>query len=109
MLTTNNRFQTSAKKRIHEFLDQEGHLKYLQDRLQEDELSIQQVKGIIEKVIKSLVAQETVNNCLLEYQLRVTPPKATEIKSQLTIHEVIVILFEPTNFKTIVVEAATWK
>ena len=60
MLATHNRCQTSAAKGIQEFLDWEGHLKYLQDRLQEDELRIQQVKSITEKVVKCLVAQEVI-------------------------------------------------
>ena len=84
-------------------------MKYLQDRLQEDGLKTQQVKGIFEKEVKSLVAQVTINNFLVEDQLRVTPPKSTEIKSQLAIHEVIARLLEPMNFKTISVETSTWK
>ena len=60
-------------------------------------------------MVKSQVAKSTVNNCLLEDQLRVTPPKATEIKSQLAIHEVAVRLLESMDFKTIVVEAVEWK
>ena len=56
-------------KRIQEFPDHEEHLKYLQDRLQDDELIIQQVKGITEKAVKSLVAQDAVSNFLLEDHL----------------------------------------
>ena len=44
-------------------------MKYLHDRLQEDELHIQLVKGLNEKVIKILVAQDAVGNFLLEDQL----------------------------------------
>ena len=77
--------------------------------MQEDKLNIHHVKGVTEKAKKSLVAQATVSNFLLEYQLRVTPPKTTEIKSQLAIHEVIVILLEPMDFKTIATKAAAWK
>ena len=84
-------------------------MKYLQDRLQEDELRIQQFKCITEKVVKSLVAQAAVNNFLLEYQLRVIPPRVAEIKSQLAIYEVIVRLLEPMDFKTIATEVAAWK
>ena len=73
VLTTHNIFQTSITKRLQEFLGQEEHLKYLHDRLQEDELNIQLVKGLNEKVVKILVAQVAVNNCLLEDHLRVTP------------------------------------
>ena len=52
MRTTHNKCQTSSGERIYEFPDKDDHLKYLQDRLHEDELSIQQIKGITEEVIK---------------------------------------------------------
>ena len=84
-------------------------MKYLQDRLEEDELSIQQVKGITKKVVNILVAQVEVSNFLLEYHLMVTPPKAVEIKSQLAIHEVTIKLLDPIDFKTITVEADAWR
>ena len=88
-LTTHNRCQTSSTKRLHEFPGQEEHLKYLHDRLQEDELIIEQVKGLNEKIVKSLVAQAAVSNCLLEDQPRVTQ-RVAEIQSQLVVHEVLV-------------------
>ena len=51
----------------------EEHLKQLHDRLQKNELSIQLIKGLNEKVIKSMESQAVVSNFLLEYQLQVTP------------------------------------
>ena len=66
VLTTHNRCQTSTAMRLQEFPGQEEHLKYLHDRMQEDELNIQQVKGLNGKIVKSLVAQAAVSNCLLE-------------------------------------------
>ena len=56
-------------------------MKYLHDRIQEDELHIHLVKGLNEKVVKGLVAQYAVSNFLLEDQLRVTPQRVVEIKS----------------------------
>ena len=41
VLTTHNRCQTSAARRLQKFPGQEEHLMYLHDRLQEDELNIQ--------------------------------------------------------------------
>ena len=79
------------------------------DKLQEDELSIQQVKGLKKKVVKNLVAQAAICNFPLEDQLRVTPPRATQLKSQLYVHEVTVRLLEPMDFRTIGADAATWK
>ena len=84
-------------------------MKYLQDKMHEDELSIQQIKGITEKVVKNWVSQASVSNFLLEHLLRVTPPKAVEIKSQLAIHEVTVRLLETIDFRTIAAEANAWK
>ena len=52
VFTTHNRCQTSATKRLQEFLGQEDHLRYLHDRLQEDELNIHLVKGLNKKVVK---------------------------------------------------------
>ena len=66
ILINHNKFQTSSTKMLREFLSHEEHLKYLQDRLQEDELSIQLIKGLNENVIKILVAQDVVSHCLLE-------------------------------------------
>ena len=77
--------------------------------MQEDEIRIQQVKGITKKDVKSLVEHVVVSNFLLEDQLRVIPPRATKIKSQLAMHEVAVRLLEPMDFKTIAAEAPAWK
>ena len=79
VLTTHNKCQTSSAKWLQEFPAHEEHLKYLHDRLQEDELSIQLIKGLNEKLIKSLVAQAAVSNFLLEDQLRVTTPRVADI------------------------------
>ena len=77
--------------------------------MQEDKLSIQQIKDITEEVVKNWVAQAAVSNCLLENLLSVTPPKVAEIKSQLAIHEVTVRLLEPIDFKIIAAEIDAWR
>ena len=66
VLTTHNICQTSATRRLQEFPRQEEHLKYLHDRLKEDELNVQQIKGLNEKIVKGLVTHAAINNCLLE-------------------------------------------
>ena len=81
----------------------------MEDKLQEDELNIQLVKGLDAKVIKSLVAQAAVINFLLKYFLRVTPERVADIKGQLAKHEVTVIFLEPTDFETIASDASSWK
>ena len=60
-------------------------------------------------MVKSSVAQSAVDNCLLEDQIRATPPRVVEIKSQLSVHEVIVRILEPKDFRTIAADVATWK
>ena len=72
-------------------------------------MNIQLVKGLYAKVIKSLVTQATVSNCLLEDLLRVTPARVADIKGQLAKHEVTVRFLEPIEFKTIASDASTWK
>ena len=109
VLTTQNRCQTFSAKRLQEFPRHEEHMKYLHDRLQEDELIIPQVKGLNEKIVKSLVAQAVVSNCLLEDQLRVIPQRVAKIKSQLVVHEVLVRILEPMDFRTIVEDVVAWK
>ena len=63
--TTHNRCQTSSKKRLDELPPHEEHLQQLHARFQEDELSIQLIKNLDERVIKNVIAQDAVSNCLL--------------------------------------------
>ena len=56
-----------------------------------------------------MVAQAAVSNCLLEDQLRVTPHKVEDIKLQLVVHEVIVRILEPMDFRSIAEDVAAWK
>ena len=51
-----NKCQTSLAEKIKEFPDKEEQLKYLQDRLHEDELSIQKIEGITEEAVKYWIA-----------------------------------------------------
>ena len=83
---------------MQQFPSHEEHLKQLHDRMQEDELIIQLIKGLNEKVIKSMVSQDAVSKYLLEYQLRVTPPRVADIKTQLSKHEVMFKFLEATDF-----------
>ena len=45
----------------------------------------------------------------MEDQLRVTPQKVAEIRSQLVGHEVSIRILELMDFRTIAVDASTWK
>ena len=81
----------------------------MKDKLQEDELNIQLVKGLDAKALKSLAAQAAVSNYLLEYLLRVIPVRVADIKGQLSKHEVMVRFLEPIEFETISLDASAWK
>ena len=74
----------------------------------DDELRIQKIEGINEEAVKNWITQDSVSNYLLEDLYRATPPKMTEIKSQLVVHEVTVKLLEPIDYKTIAEEANVW-
>ena len=84
-------------------------MKYLHDILQEDELHIHLVKGMSKKVVKGFLAQDAVSNFLLEDQLRVTPQRVVEIKSQFSTHEVTTRFLEPIDFETISTDVVAWK
>ena len=105
VLETHKRCQISSKKRLDGLLAHEEHLKQLHDRLQEDELGIQLIKNLDDKVLKSLISQAAVNNCRLEYQLRLLLARMNNIKAQASKHEVTVKFLEPSCFEEIVTDA----
>ena len=67
VLSTYNRCQTSAEKRLDVLPKHELFLRNLQDRYQEDEQEIQQVKDLDEWILKNAVAQATMSIHLLEH------------------------------------------
>ena len=69
VLTTHNRCQTSSKNRLDELPEHEDHLKQLHARWEEDELGIQLIKSLDERVLKNVIVQAAVRNHLLEDQL----------------------------------------
>ena len=77
-------------------------MKNIQDRLHEDEQSIQKIEDISKEVVKILIAQAVVNNYLLEDLLRLTPPKVTKVESQLCVHEITVRMLESVDYRTII-------
>ena len=50
-------------------------------RWQEDELGIQLIKSLDERVLKNVISQEAVSNHLLEDQLQLLPARMANIKS----------------------------
>ena len=60
-------------------------------------------------MIKSVIAQAAINNCLLEDQVRVIPARMADIKTQASKHEVTVRFLEATEFEIIVSDVVAWK
>ena len=81
MLKTHNRCQTSSKKRKDELPPHEEHLQQLHARFQEEEHGIQLIKNLDERVIKNVIAQAVVSNCLLEDQFRLLPARMADIRA----------------------------
>ena len=108
MCLVHNKCQTSSATKIKDFPNKDQHLKYLQDRLHEDEQSIQKIEGISDEVVKTWIAQASSSNYLLEDLYRVTTPKMAKVESQLAMHELTVRLLEPANYQTIAEEENAW-
>ena len=81
VLTTHNKCQTSSKRRMDELLPHEEHLKKLHARFQEEELDIQLIKNIDERVIKYVISQATLINCLLEDHIRILLARMDDIRA----------------------------
>ena len=59
-------------------------------------MGTQLIKSLDERVLKNVIAQVAVSNCLLEDQLRVLPARMANIKAQVAKHEVTIRFLEPS-------------
>ena len=75
VLVTYNRCQVFAEKRLDAIPEHELFIEHLQNRYQEDEQEIQQVKDLDEQILKNAVAHAVVSIHLLEDQLRLSPAR----------------------------------
>ena len=64
-------------------LEHEMFLKQLQERCNEDEQAIQQVKELDEKILKTKIAHAVVSIHLLEDQLRLIPARIVSVNPRL--------------------------
>jgi len=72
VLVTNNRCQVSIEKRLDAIPEHELFIEHLQNKYQEDEQEIQQVKDLDEQILKKVVAHVAVSiHVLEEQQLRI--------------------------------------
>ena len=80
----------------------------LQNRYQEDEQRIQQVKVLDEQILKDEVAHFAVNVQLLEDQLRLSSARIEVIKNKVAKFEINIRFLEPSEFKNIASKALAW-
>ena len=80
-------------------------LKHLQERCNEDEHALQQVKELDEKILKTEVAHAAVSIHLLEDQLHLIPARIAGIKTSAAHHEITIRFLEPSGFENIAIEA----
>ena len=83
--------------------------KQLQERCNEDEQSIQQVKELDEKILKTEITHADVSIHLLEDQLRLIPSRIAGVKAQVAQHEITIRFLEPSGFENIAADANVWR
>ena len=108
MRLTHNKCQIPSAAKIKDFPYKEQHLKFLQDRLLEDEQYILKMDVIKEEDVKTWIVQASVSSHLLEDLYKLTPPNVIEVESQFVVHEVSVRLLYPKDYQTISEEANAW-
>ena len=109
MLSTYNRCQTSVERRLDVLPEHELFLKHLQDRYQEDEQEIQQVKDLDERILKNAVAHAAVSIHLLEDQLHLSLSSIEGVKTQAAKYEINIRFLESFGFEGIAADAHSWK
>ena len=109
VLSTYNRCQTYAEKILVVLLEHELFLKHLQDRYQEDEQEIQQVKDLDEWILKNVVAHAVVRIHILEDQMCLSPARIERVKTQAAKYKINIRFLEPSRFEGIVADAHAWK
>ena len=67
------------------------------------------IKNLDERVIKNVIAQAVVTDCLLEDKFRLLLARMVDIKDQDYKHEVMVRFLELVKFEIIALDAKAWK
>ena len=97
------------KKILDTIPEHELFIEHLQNRYQEDERAIQQVKDLDKQILKNAVAHATVSIHLLEDQLRLSPARIEVVKNQAAKYEINIHFLEPSDYECIAIEAQAWK
>ena len=99
----------TAEQRLDTFPKHQSFIEMLQNRYQEDEQRIQQVKVLDAQVLKDEVAHSVVSVQLLEDQLHLSLARIEVIKNQAAKFEINIRFLEPFEFESIASEAQAWK
>ena len=99
----------AAERRMDTFPNHDLFIEMLQNRYQEDEQRIQQVKVLDEQILRDEVAHSAVNVQLLEDQLRLSSSTIEVIKNQAAKFEINIRFLKPSEFENIASEALAWK
>ena len=91
------------------FPDQDLFIEVLQNRYQEDEQRIQQIKVLDKHILGDEVAHLAVSVQLLEDQLRLISARIEVIKNQAAKFEINIRFLESSEFENIASEALAWK
>ena len=81
VLATYNRCHFSAERRLDSIPKHKLFIEHLQNRYQEDEKEIQQVKDLDERILKNAVAHVVVSIHLLEDQLCLSPARIEGLRN----------------------------
>ena len=109
LLITCNQFQVTAEQRLYSFQENQPFIEILQNRYQEDEQRIQQVKVLDAQILKDEVAHLVVSVQLLEDQIRLSSTRIEVIKNQAAKFEININFLELSEFESIASEAQAWK
>ena len=109
LLITYNQCQVAAEQRIDAFPDHDLFIEMLQNKYQEDEHRIQQVKALDEQILRDEVAHSAVSVQLLEDQLRLSLARIEVIKNQAANFEINICFLKPSEFENIASKSIAWK
>ena len=109
VLATYNRCQISVERRLDAIPEHKLFIENLQNKYQEDEQEIQQVKDLDEQILKNAVTHAAVSIHLLEDQLCLSPARIEGVRNQVAKYEINIRFLEPSGFEGIAAEAQAWK
>ena len=109
VLATFNRCHIFAEKILDMIPEHKLFIEHLQNRYQEDEQDIQQVKDLDEQTLKNGVAHAAASIHLLEDQMHLSPARIEGLKNQAAKYEINIHFLKPFVFEGIAAEGQAWK